>query len=420
MRGRRGAVCAVIFLFMEAAAQGAAGLTLSRCIAEALNSHPDLAAAEGTVQSRRAAVSLAAVDSRLTAWAYTGYSRSREVRGGGGVQGNWSSGVSLSQKIYDWGKIGTAVKGAELSAQFAEKAALNARETVVADVRSAYYALNKALRDAEVQRQRLSNYRRRLEWAKSYYAAGTKAKIEVTKAETDLANARLALIGAQSQAEQCKARLAAAMGDPAREIDGVKDELAFVPWEISLAEALKRAQRQRSDLAEEALRVKKAENDVKAAKLTGAPALDASVGYHFGGSGYDDRAQWTAGLNLSLPVSDGGETGARVAQARADLKVAAARRDKLAQAVALDVRTAWQNLRESAASVAAARAVEKGARENLNLALGRYRAGAGTALEVSDAVDSCASAQSAVITSLYNHKEARLSLEKAMGEVPEG
>ena len=159
---------------------------------------------------------------------------------------------------------------------------------------------------------------------------------------------------------------------------------------------------------------------MKAAKLTGAPALDASVGYHFGGSGYDDRAQWTAGLNLSLPVSDGGETGARVAQARADLKVAAARRDKLAQAVALDVRTAWQNLRESAASVAAARAVEKGARENLNLALGRYRAGAGTALEVSDAVDSCASAQSAVITSLYNHKEARLSLEKAMGEVPEG
>ena len=106
-----------------------------------------------------------------------------------------------------------------------------------------------------------------------------------------------------------------------------------------------------------------------------------------------------------------------MAGAKADLKVAQANRDKLAQDVVLDVRQAWQSLQESAASITAARAAERQARENLDLALGRYRAGVGDSLEISDAVDAYAQSQTTLITSLYDHKEARLSLEKAMGEV---
>ncbi|MBR1896276.1 MAG: TolC family protein, partial [Pyramidobacter sp.] len=52
-----------------------------------------------------------------------------------------------------------------------------------------------------VQNEQVTNYQKRLEWAQSYYSVGTKAKIDVTKAETDLANARLSLIRAESSAE---------------------------------------------------------------------------------------------------------------------------------------------------------------------------------------------------------------------------
>ena len=161
----------------------------------------------------------------------------------------------------------------------------------------------------------------------------------------------------------------------------------------------------------------KAKTDVTSAKLTNAPDLTASAGYSFGGSGFYDDDQWSAKLSLSIPIGDGGETKARVAGAKADLKVAQANRDKLAQDVVLDVRQAWQSLQESAASITAARAAERQARENLDLALGRYRAGVGDSLEISDAVDAYAQSQTTLITSLYDHKEARLSLEKAMGEV---
>lgn len=394
-------------------------LTLAQCVEKALASHPSLTAAEGTAESRHAAASLSASGSRLKASATGSYARSGSTKGAnsGGSDGDWSTGVSLSQTVYDWGKTKASVKSAKLGEKAARETLERTRESVVADVRDAYYSLNKAVRDTAVQNEQVKNYQQRLDWAKSYYAAGAKAKIEVTKAETDLANAKLSLIKAESAAEQYKARLASAMGTPELEIDGVADELEYERWDIALGDALKRAAANRADLAAQDLLVDKAKTDVTAAKLNNAPDLTASAGYSFGGSGFYDDDQWNARLSLSIPIGDGGETKARVAGATADLKVARANRDKLAQDVVLDVRQAWQSLRESAASIDAARAAERQARENLDLALSRYRAGVGDSLEISDAVDAYAQSQTTLIASLYNHKEARLSLEKAMGEV---
>ncbi|MBR0108337.1 MAG: TolC family protein, partial [Pyramidobacter sp.] len=238
-------------------------------------------------------------------------------------------------------------------------------------------------------------------------------------AETDLANARLSLIRAESSAEQYKAQLASAMGMPALEIDSVKDELEFQPWNIGLNEALERAAANRPDLSAQDLLVLKAKTDLKSAKLTNAPDLSASGGYTFGGTTFDESERWNARLSLSIPIGDGGQKKARVAQSKADLKVAEATREKLAQDIVLEVRKSWQSLRESAASIDAAKMAVKQARENLDLALGRYRAGVGDSLEISDAVDKYASAQTKLISTLYDHQEARLSLEKAMGEVSE-
>ena len=406
-------------LLLGAPAMAGEKLTLAQCVEKALASHPSLTAAAGTVESRHAAASLSATGGRLKANATGSYARSGATKGvnSGGSDGDWNTGVSLSQTVYDWGKTNASVKSAALNEKAAQETLKRTRESVVADVRDAYYSLNKAVRDTAVQNEQVKNYQQRLDWAKSYYSAGTKAKIEVTKAETDLANARLSLIKAESAAEQYKAQLASAMGTPELEIDGVADELDYEQWDIALSDALKRAAANRADLTAQDLLVDKAKTDVTSAKLTNAPDLTASAGYSFGGSGFYDDDQWSAKLSLSIPIGDGGETKARVAGAKADLKVAQANRDKLAQDVVLDVRQAWQSLQESAASITAARAAERQARENLDLALGRYRAGVGDSLEISDAVDAYAQSQTTLITSLYDHKEARLSLEKAMGEV---
>ena len=57
----------------------------------------------------------------------------------------------------------------------------------------------------------------------------------------------------------------------------------------------------------------------------------------------------------------------------------------------------------------------KQATENLEIANGRYAAGVGNPIEVTDAEVSLANAKTAYNQALYDYKVARASLEKAMG-----
>ena len=119
-------------------------------------------------------------------------------------------------------------------------------------------------------------------------------------------------------------------------------------------------------------------------------------------------------------VSDGGLTKSRVEQARAQLRQAEAELVGLENSVTLEVRTAWEDLRQAKESLTAAQEAERAAKATLDLALGRYKAGVGDNLEISDAVDSYALASSNTVLALYDCKSARLNLEKAMGGLSYG
>jgi outer membrane protein len=56
------------------------------------------------------------------------------------------------------------------------------------------------------------------------------------------------------------------------------------------------------------------------------------------------------------------------------------------------------------------------ARENLDLAEGRYSAGVGNIIELTDAQVSLTSAHANTIKSLYDYKTALAALEKAVGQ----
>ena len=53
----------------------------------------------------------------------------------------------------------------------------------------------------------------------------------------------------------------------------------------------------------------------------------------------------------------------------------------------LEVRTAWEDLRQAKESLTSSQEAERAAKATLDLALGRYKAGVGDNLEISDAVD---------------------------------
>ncbi|MDU4960137.1 MAG: TolC family protein [Sporomusaceae bacterium] len=387
-------------------------LSLQECIDSALTLHPDLNAAAGRLDAKRAAIGQAEADRKWQFSASSSYTRSGGDQDSGGA---YSNKLKAEQLLYDFGKSGLKVKAAEVSQEAAAADYLTARDTVIADVREAYYSLNQAVRQTRVAATRYDNYRKRLEWAEAYYEAGTKARIEVTKARADLANAKLDLVKAQSEVAASEAELASAMGQPLLRLDSVDDALAYQAYEITLEQALARALDTRPELTASRKNVEYAQLNLALQKKGMAGSVSTSADYGFSGSApFDDRG-WSAGVSLAFPLGDGGLTKSKISGAAAELATAAAEQGSLENAVRLSVRKTWEALKSAREALTAALASETEAQETLDLANARYQAGVGDSLEISDAVETYATAQTATVSALYQYQQARLELEKAMG-----
>jgi len=176
------------------------------------------------------------------------------------------------------------------------------------------------------------------------------------------------------------------MGLPMIEIKDFADVLTYEDWGVSIEKAVERALSNRPDLVAQRRRVEYAETLLALEKKGLSPEISASAGYSaYGNAPFDDNG-WNAKLSLSFPIYDGGLTRSRVEGAEADLAVSKAQFDRASNDVMLEVRKAWHALAEAKEALNASLEAERQARETYELAEGRYEAGVGSSLEISDAV----------------------------------
>jgi outer membrane protein TolC len=391
-------------------------LSLEQCIALAVKLNPGLAAARSEVDSQKARVGEAAASSRPQIGFSTsyGYSRAEDAGQGGSI----STGITLRQSIFDSGRANLSIKGAEQALKAKAFDEENSVQGVIAGVMNAYYMVNRSARNLRIASERVGNYENRLRWAKDFYASGAKAKIEVTKAETDLANARLDLVQANGAAERALSGLSHSRGvaisrPSASEFE---DILEYAAYNITADEALVRAIETRRDVRAQEVRVEEARTALSAAAKGLSPTLSGTAGYSFSGESDPlDRREWRLSVGLEIPVSDGGLTRERIRGAEADLAGAEARLESMKQDIMLAVFNAHSSLTEAKVAATAAWEAERQAKETLDLAQGRYRAGVGESLEISDAVDGYAQSRIRVVSALYDLKSAEINLKQTMG-----
>jgi outer membrane protein TolC len=394
-------------------------MTIDRCIELALGSHPRLAEVRSGVESQSFRVQGAAAQAKPQVRVSSSYSRSYNENSGEGSSVNTD--ISLSQTIFDWNRTNLSIQAArqELEARRFDES--TSEQDVVRDVVKAYFSLNCGNRTLAIARERLQNYEKRLGWATDFYEAGAKAKIEVTKARTDLANAKLDLVSAKGAMWKAESNLAYATGIPDIPTGRVEDmlEAGFLNLDIGVDEAIEMAMRDRDDYKALNIRIEAAETNLALARKGMSPTVTGNAGYAFSGENDPiDRKDWRLSLGISIPITDGGETKMRIKQADADLEGIRASGESLRQNIISQVRTAYASLEEAREAVTAAREAEIQAFENLRLAEGRYSAGVGESLEISDAVDGYARARMSIANSLYNKNAAEADLLRAVGGMP--
>jgi outer membrane protein len=124
---------------------------------------------------------------------------------------------------------------------------------------------------------------------------------------------------------------------------------------------------------------------------------------------------FSANLVVSLPIFTGFSRSLRLSQARAQQEDADEDVRARRLAVRSDVQARYLGLQTAFQAIAVQKSSREAARDQLRLAQDRYRLGAGTALELSDAQTAVQRAEGDYVTSVYDYHKAIVALEAAVG-----
>ena len=403
-------------------------LSLEQCIGLALAKQPAIIAAYYTVEVNRSRVGEALSNYYPQILASGGYTRTRsQVTGLVGATSSivnvpetyneYTSSFSLSQNIYDFGKTAAQVRIQKFNLDSTSSDLEASKNQIVLNVRQAYYGVLQAARNREVAEESVGQYRQHLEQARGFFDVGTKPRYDVITAEVNLSNAELNLITADNALKIARVNLNNAMGVPDAPAYEIEDELAFKKYDITLEDALSRAMSQRPDIQSLIMRRKSAEENIQLAETGYYPSLIGSAGYNWQNSGFPlvSGSGWNVGTALSLPIFSGFLTKHQVEEAEANLSVARANEEVLRQSIVLEVQQSYLNLKQYKDSIATADLAVNQATENLDIVNGRYAAGVGNPIEVTDAQVTYSNAKFAYIQALTNYNVAYAALLKAMG-----
>jgi outer membrane protein len=397
-------------------------LNLERCIEIALKMQPAIMAAMSTANANQSKIGQAQSNyypqidwtsnaSRTSTGTRTSFGfATRSV-----IYNSYSTGLNLNQNIFDFGKTAAQVKVQKLTYDSSLSDLETVSEQITFNVKQTYYGVLQAKRNRDVAADTVKQFQQHLDQAKGFYEVGTHPKFDVTKAEVDLSNAKLNLIKAENAVRIAVANLNNAMGVPDAPEYILEDNLSFQNYNITFEDAMTKAYKNRPDLMAIILKKQAAESSIKLAKKGYFPVLTGTAGYDYAGNTFPLERGWNMGATLSFPLFSGFLTKYQVEESKANLNVLTANEESLRQTVFLDVQQAYLNLKQAEDSIPTAELGVKQAEENFDIANGRYAAGVGNPIEVTDAEISLLSAKLSHIQALYDYKVAQASLEKAMG-----
>lgn len=399
-------------------------VNLSRLIDIALRKHPAIIAASNNTLAAESRVGLAKSNlypqvnwsnsvQRVDPY-YTQKGKSSST--GGDVYNNYATSINLSQNIYDFKKTETQIDIQKTNAKAAHFDLESTKRVIILGVRQAYYNLLKASHQRDVAAETANQFLQHLELARNLFEVGMRPKIDVTKAELDLSNARLNLLKAENTLRLAFASLNSAIGYPDAPEYSVEDDITCVSELISFEEALKIAYENRTDLKAQLAKVDAYRQAVTLARTGYFPTITGTASIGYGGQQFPIDNGWTLGASLNIPIFSGFSTKYEIQEALANLEAARANAENLRQNIYLEVRQAHLNIKEALERIENAKLAIKQAEENRELATGRYGAGLGNAIEVADAIVAVSNAKLTYWSAFYDLKSEVAALEKAMGK----
>ncbi len=257
--------------------------------------------------------------------------------------------------------------------------------------------------------------------ARDQLQAGTGIALDVTRAESQLANVRAQIIGARNERDRGLLELKRAVGLPLDAPLTLTDSLAGMPvGDVApdAASALARATESRADVKALLAQETAQRAATQAIKWERTPQLGLMVDQGVIGKNWNRLLPtYSWGVQLSVGLFDGFRRDGRVQeQVAASRETDAKLRDLRAQS-ALEVRAALLDLSAALEQVDAVRERLRLAEQEVSQAQERFRAGVAGNGDVITALLSLNQARTLRNDALASYQGSRVALARAMGEV---
>jgi outer membrane protein len=330
----------------------------------------------------------------------------------------FSAGPNFGSNVFDF-SLWKRYQASRTNVEAAKADSLSTREQVILLVVSQYIGTLRSVANVAASESRVELAQALYDQAADLQKEGVGTGIDTLRANVELQNEKQRLLEAQNERDSNLFGLSKLLNlDPRQPVE-LADSLSFFETpqpevEPSIDAALSNREEWRAILARE----KSSKFEKQSAQYQRLPSLrfDGNWAY-FGTTATTGIPTYQYQASVNMPIFTSGRIKAEVVKADLELQKFEEQKIDLRNQIALDVKTSLLNLQSARNEVQVANLGVRLAKDEVDQARDRFRAGVANNIEVISAQDSLARSNDNQILALYRFNQARADFARSIGQM---
>lgn len=330
----------------------------------------------------------------------------------------FNAGVGFGAPIFDltlWRRYQAAkeLAGAQQATSY------STREQVILLVVSQYIGTLRAVANVTASRSRVELAQALYDQAADLQKEGVGTGIDTLRANVELQNEKQLLIQAENDRDSSLYVLSRLLNLNPRQKVELADSLSFFDTpQPDMDSSIDAALTTRQEWKSIEQQIKSAQRSKQASQAERLPSLRFDGNWAYQGiSSTSGIPVYTYQAGIVMPLFTGGRIHAEIVKSDLQLKVLDEQKADLRNSIALDVKTALLNLESARNEVQVANLGVQLAKEEVDQARDRFKAGVANNIEVIQAQDALARANDNQIVALYRFNQARADYARGIGQM---
>ena len=325
--------------------------------------------------------------------------------------------LTLQQLITTFGKIKHNIAASFINIRVTQEKLESEKSNVIYSIKQAFFNVLKAESMIRVSVDNVNQSKEYLENAHSLYKNGMKSRYDVVRSELQVSEAMRNLVTAKMNFLLAESNylynLDYSGKIPFKLLNRKKNMLSD---KIKLQELYGVGMKCRHEIKELEENILISKELLQAARKENNPSVYLSGNYtRMTASSVSQDYSWNVGLNVSIPILDGGLRVAKVKEAESNIRYAEISLDSLKKQIKLQIEQAFLNLKESKVKCKASIKDVETSLEGYRMSKVRYKNGLSTPLEMEDSIRTLNRSNVNLVNAIYNYNLNLAALEYSIG-----